>query len=655
MFEFLVILYLSLAIHFGLVTTYHTPWGFAVILAVFALQGVVLRKSSTPGIFHLRWRKLLFAHLPLSLFFLHNTFWPVLPESVLWIAIAMMICLFAFYSYRNEVAQKQFGAFLVCTLPAFLVLSLKDHNALIQSASEWRFFAEEGQILGWVTKVLHGGIPYKDTLVTRGPLVIYTTVWAMKWFGQTLLTKRVWFLILNLMMAYFYYYFCAKLIRSRFLRRFAFFIILLIHNFNYRTGFGVLALALFLDSLESNRRSLAVFAGLAVAAALLSSIEVGICSGVAIGVAIIVGFVFDREKRPALAKTAANFAIGIAIVFVPLTLVLLMKGALGDVVYGSLVYPKYAMLGYASSPFPNLLEVLRKDIEQNRFLFEATLRIFILWYLPIALYLFTFFLILRNIVTRQIDFQLTQLLTIAVYGWLLFRSALGRTDFHHLYFSVPPAFVLCLYYADRYKTKAMIPVLLCLIPIAFLWQRPKDLVYPAIKDFVANFHPADSAPQDSYQIAPLRGILSDTKVRNRVESIVSAIQSQRKPGDAIYAFPNLPMYYFALDAPNPTPYEWAYQAITHDMRVHAVDLLQKAHPQFIVFSQDPKQRLDRIPPEQAVPEILTFIQSNYKRWQSYGREEIWVPKDSTLREQPRKRTPSEQPDRGEQEQDQEEQ
>src|SRR5262249_9153730 len=104
-------------------------------------------------------------------------------------------------------------------------------------------------------------------------------------------------------------------------------------------------------------------------------------------------------------------------------------------------------------------------------------------------------------------------------------------------------------------------------------------------------------------------------------------------GESVYAFPNLPLYYFLLDSPNPTRYEWSYQAITRTMRLEAVSDLQKTMPAYIIFSTDPRQRLDHIPPSVAVPEILKFIRDHYKRWVVIGREEILIPKESSLPEE----------------------
>jgi hypothetical protein len=97
------------------------------------------------------------------------------------------------------------------------------------------------------------------------------------------------------------------------------------------------------------------------------------------------------------------------------------------------------------------------------------------------------------------------------------------------------------------------------------------------------------------------------------------------------------MYYFLLDSPNPTSFEWAYHAITQEMRLRAVESLKEAKPKFIIYSNDPRQRMDRIPVRKAVPEINEYIQANYKLWKTFGLEDILIPNDFSFREQRRLR------------------
>src|SRR5262249_53785810 len=159
---------------------------------------------------------------------------------------------------------------------------------------------------------------------------------------------------------------------------------------------------------------------------------------------------------------------------------------------GLVVYPKYASQGFASVPYVNLVKMIQLDALAGHWSFPATRKIFALWYVPVLIYLFTFFLFLRWWIRRSVNTQIILLFTLSVYGWTLFHSALGRSDFHHLYFSVPAALILSLVHADRLwgiirqggydigAQRLLFFAFACLLPVWFLIQRPQDRIQPLL-------------------------------------------------------------------------------------------------------------------------------------------------------------------------------
>src|SRR5262249_62298397 len=112
---------------------------------------------------------------------------------------------------------------------------------------------------------------------------------------------------------------------------------------------------------------------------------------------------------------------------------------------GLVVYPKYASQGFASVPYVNLVKMIQLDALAGHWSFPATRKIFALWYMPVLIYLFTFFLFLRWCIRRSVNTQIILLFTLSVYGWTLFHSAFGRSYFHHLFFRLPPSLFLSLF------------------------------------------------------------------------------------------------------------------------------------------------------------------------------------------------------------------
>ncbi len=636
--NFLIIAYLSLAITIGVAHQYHFLWSWPVIAGLFLAEAALLRIFSREENFAPRWNLILFLQFPLFLLILWNHYWPVLNIKILLFIILLLSVLFAFYSRRRTVTEKTISGLAFLTLPLLISSMLGNHFGLIKTSNEWTLLAEEGQIMSWVTRVLHGQVPFRDVVVTRGPLIIYSTALFLKWFGQTLLMKKVWFSILNLMMAYATYYFCRTFISSKLLRWSAFIAMFLIHNLTYRTGFAFLALALFWISLQKSEKKWALYSGVAVALALLSSKDAGLACSVTLFAVSIAGFLFHSGQRILYRNSGLGVLLGMALVLLPLAIVLNIRGELKQVLDGMIVYPKYAMLGFAASPYPNLVRMIQADLSFQNLLFPITRKIFILWYFPVLIYLFSFFLLLRWVFLKKIDAKALMTFTVATFGWLLYRSALGRSDFHHLYFCVSPAFVLLAIHADRILQirtrssmryeKILVISLALLAPLLFLAQRPSDNLEPAKRSFLSNILGNSSLPDDyePFAIERMKGVMAKRSLRRRIEAVVSAVQPRLSPEERLYAFPNMPLYYFLLDTPCPTRFEWAYQAITHEMRLEVVRDLEEKKPKFIIYSMDPKQRLDRIPLEEAVPEIAEYLRENYKPWAVFGREEIWIPK-----------------------------
>lgn len=621
--------------------------GIPVLVAFFAIQAMVVFRISGKENFESHFSRVLYCQVPLILCLLYSVFWPVLAAGPFLIAVAGITILFAALHFRKDISRQDLTRLVLLTLPFFLGLALTSPTRLIRYENEWRFLAEEGQIMGWITKVLHGGVPYRDMIVTRGPLLIYTTALALRLSQLDLVHARAWIVMLNLLMVFLYAFFCSTFFRSRLLGWCAFLSMFFIHEISYRTGFAVAVLAFFWKGVQEKKRTYGVLCGVSAALAILSSLDAAASAIAALALVAIAGILFRKEERSETIRVSVEAAVGAAIVLGPLAVVLGIQGGLANVIDGMLVYPRYAMMGFAAVPFPNLMNSLRGDFSSNAFLLPTTRRIFALFYLPIFVYLFTFFSFLRAFSERRINSRVLMLLTLALYGWFLFRSALGRSDVHHLFFSVPPAFALCFLHADclmenvswkelRGSTARLACLLFaCLIPVWFLLQRPQDRLYPQIRQFVKNVAGANDTRPGSetyFKTQRLWGIAAPSGTQRRIDRVVSVIETQRRKGDIVYAFPNLPLYYFLLDSPNPTRYEWAYQAITRSMRQEAVADLTRIRPQFVINSLDPHQRLDRIPAKDAVPEIDDFLHANYKRWMTVGREEILVPKESALRE-----------------------
>jgi hypothetical protein len=643
----LVILYLSLAIHIGVAQYYHSILGWPLFALFFCLEALALR-SLIPHSFERVWPRLLLVQFPFILLILRNSFAPVLNDRTFYILIVCCAVVLAALLWRKAVVPPRLTQIAVWTLPLTVVLLLTPADELIAYFNEWRFISEEGQVMSWATKILHGSLNLEDSAINRGPLIIYSSALAMKWFGQTLLVKRAWVLFMNLLMGFGYFYLCRVLFRSKLLQILAFVSLFVIHDYSHRTGFAILSLALFWQFLKHENKWSIFLAGASSTFALVGSIEVGLSALLTILITIALALWLNRERRANYRIAIQYFTAGTLAMVIPLLYLMSQTGGLLKILLGNVNYATYALLGYSASPYPNLIKMVQSDLAYERFLFPVTFKIFVLWYMPILVYLFTFFLLLCWISTRRITIRDLLIFSLCIYGWFTYRSAFNRSDFHHLYFSVGPAFLLCYFHAEtllhagatnlhhKWRTR-LAGIFLCLLPSLFILQRPGDRLIPLAKTFGQNLSGKLDAPagQRKLNLDRAGGIRVEAEVGARIESLIRAIRPRLAVSDRVYAFPNMAMYYFLLDSPNPTSFEWAYHAITQEMRARAVESLKRSKPKFIIYSNDPRQRLDRIPIRKAVPEIDQFIRVNYKPWRVYGVEEILVPNNLNFQEQNR--------------------
>jgi len=93
---------------------------------------------------------------------------------------------------------------------------------------------------------------------------------------------------------------------------------------------------------------------------------------------------------------------------------------------------------------------------------------------------------------------------------------------------------------------------------------------------------------------------------------VSFIRENTGPKETIFAFPNEALFYFLTGRANATSFVLSQHMITRKMRKEAVMQLMINRPRFVIFGLIPNTRVDGIFPEQDNPEVLKYLQKNYK-------------------------------------------
>ena len=213
---------------------------------------------------------------------------------------------------------------------------------------------------------------------------------------------------------------------------------------------------------------------------------------------------------------------------------------------------------------------------------------------------------------------------LSLYGILLFRIALGRSDLPHVLNASPPALFLFMILIERawehitglshfprrrpvrFLAGALCACCAVLVATPIASEDMRSIVMAQTKG------PGPASKGTGYPLlAVLDGTFLSSAEYDKVASAKEFIDGRHlSPGEYVYFFPNEPMFYFLFDLPSPTRFPMVYQAVTSEYRAEVVRDLDRLRPAYLVYNGD-TYRIDDIPEETQVPEILTYLKANY--------------------------------------------
>ena len=489
----------------------------------------------------------------------------------------------------------------------------------------WPFLGEEGENLAWAQSILSGGVYGKDFFCLYGPMLVYPLAWAMKVFGTTVVVERGYTFFLNVSAHSIIIFFLYRTLKHKliFILSSLFYILTfsplfqLAPNLTYlRVMLGILPFVFaYIYSENGNKYYLPVM-GLIVGQSLLFSQEVGLCSFISVCLFLFFQCLAKEDWR-GLLKEIPLFLTGCLVSIVPMLMYLYLKGAIVpffESIYG---YPKLLTLGYGGIPFTEFRQFIRAPLSG----------IALFQYGVIFVYIFAFIYLAPFILLRRIDKKVTLKLTLLVFGILLYRIALGRSDLANIYKASPPAFLLVFLFADqalsgiqkthfsflRWGNAFLILTLITSISLLIANTPYLALNMKITSNEMFKFRKRwtylkmwDHIPDG------VRGnILFDQETRQFISKINSFLNTYTKPSDAVYFFPNEAAYYFLFNRNNPTRYAISYFAITSEMRNELVADLEKNKPEYVIYSLK-TWRVDDINEKIQVPEVVDYLRNSYK-------------------------------------------
>jgi hypothetical protein len=544
---------------------------------------------------------------------------------------------------------------LISVTAVYLVLSF-NINILFKpnyypGSGYWPFLGEEGTTLAWVQSLLSGGIFSKDFSSAYGPMLLYPLTLFMKFFGATVLTQRIYTVVLNMIAYGIVIAFLYKTINSKTIFVVASLIYFLIfppflyvspNTTHLRVALGFFPVLLSYLYFYKRNAGILLLVGILAGQSLLFSQEVGICSVIAVLLFLVLRDVSEGSLR-AFPRAALLFAAGCIISVAPFILYFSAKGVLGAFLDEMYHYPKLFALGYSAMPFPDFRSFVANPLKEGLSLHYWVLLIYIFT----AIYLIPLFLMgkftPRNILKSSL----------LVFGIFLFRGALCRSDEYHVLFASQPAFILFFLFLDSafvmfFDANQMMRrinlFLAAVLVVSFglvvthsseiinARYRSLKLFGLSMEDNTTNitaeqkaFGLFEALPKwshkatgyQAYGVERARGIYFGQEFADKVMKIDAFLKANTTQEDYVYFFPNEAAYYFLFNRKNPTRYAAAYQAITAEQRQEIVRDLEAKKPEYVIYSRA-TWRIDNIPETIQVPEVVDYLVNNYQLVEAYS-------------------------------------
>ncbi|MFH1277404.1 MAG: glycosyltransferase family 39 protein [Candidatus Eisenbacteria bacterium] len=493
---------------------------------------------------------------------------------------------------------------------------------------------DEGYLLGGVTRILDGQVPYRDFHHTYGPARFYLVAFLFRLFGEDLLVLRGLWLVMRVVVVVL-----AYLSGRRFLSRpgavAAALFFMAAPGPWHKSFFHLFLLAnLFvLGGLRGKGARGVATAGFLAGVTFLFRQDLGIFVGVSYGALLVLGrWTGESPKRAALFSLSALLAV------LPVVIYFTAEGALGAA--ASKVLLAGATDNRANAlPFPPLFHPVSGGPAGAAFL---GLRL--LYYVPLPLYVVAGVAGLLGLLRRG---EGAALFLAALLGAASFNQAVWRSDLAHLLQALACCWLLLPWGAERlrrWSAGLALGAAFALPALIFL----QTLVYA--RTYESPIGPALIASEGLQPIPPyylgsvsqLRGGTVRLPIRRArvrmapdeaayLRAIQSAIDRYSKPGDYMVTVPGFQLLYFLFDRANPTAYVHVRRAFDspEEEERYARDILEK--PTKIVLLRDTpldgrnERRFSRF-----APNAYAAIERGFEPVEEFGNLVIYRRKEAGL-------------------------
>ncbi len=497
---------------------------------------------------------------------------------------------------------------------------------------------DEGQLAAIADRIGRGQVLYRDVYTGVFPGVYHVAAWAMAAFGDDLVVLRRLQLLVNGLTAVCLWRVALRVAAPAWAWLApVLYLELVVFDFpglsmlNYSPLsmlFALLALLALLRHQETGRRADAVVSGLCLGACALVKQNFGVLAGLA----VLVGLMLDRdrpERRPT--RVLAPFVLGGAALVIPVAVAFALAGALPALIDATLVTIGASQLDAFRDPLPPLLGAHPEDAR------------FVFLYTPSALYSYlvrgeellglpmspwlrgaairaAYGGALATLVagaTMALLARGNALRTVVVFGLLLFLGIFPSAIWSHLAFVAAPVLLVLVAgvartdraLADRSRAAA------------WGWRAAWGSVVLAgavagawISRDVVRWYPEPlGVARGHLRVAPDQ--------RDVLRAATRFLERCARPGEPVFAAPDLPILYFLAARPNPTRFDLVIPGNVKGPEI--VDALERTGTRCVVYN--PRMYLQFRPFAELFPEVAALLETDFRRVaEPRGGETAWL-------------------------------
>jgi hypothetical protein len=488
----------------------------------------------------------------------------------------------------------------------------------VQTAATWQALDlfHRGESLGPASDYVRGKVPYRDVFVLHGMLSDgLIDAWLIDLFG-----RDAWILfarpaLFGAFAAPALWLLGCAVFDSAALAGLVVILGAVTTVDNERALLEIAVVALLLAALRRQSRALFAMCGVASAFALFYSLDVGLYSiaGTLLALALL-------RRWTSIAWWLAGAAAGA----VPFIVYLVSRGALAAFLDVSFVAIPRIIDAVWSLPFPSLVATFRNNLTLHSisdfFLYER----FRFVLSPLIIGVAIVYLVWRRRGAPH-HWLYSALLTLVIFAVFTQRSALGRADFQHQYFSaflIAPILVILFALLARAPRSLALAAAIVLLPILAVVLWVPDLVNARVDDATRY---VTRVRNDGDEAASL--------IRARVANVCSEVHRISRRGEPMFDFSNQPALYFFCDQTNPTRFYQVPVMSPRESQREAIVALEREKP-IAVIRRSPQDfdQFDGVDNSVRAQAVSAYLDDHYTYESTRFGVEIWKrrPRSSSL-------------------------